>query len=282
MTDQFIGQLPRRRKPNFCVFLIILAFAAGWLTAYLLHGNTLELAKKIARAESLRVADLQTEVARVSAMLTAEQRKNYELLIRLDAVRQPLADIADLTAAVHKLTMPTLSPHKHKTVPAVKLPAPQPNQPLKMIPVPKQSPVPLIKRWPEQMTAAHNKERAAADVPPLAWDNKLAQDAAEWAMQLAQMCQLKHSGGSNGENLFWSSVAPDSTDIVNAWASEQDYYDHETRSCAVGKTCGHYTQIMWKSTKKMGCALAKCKHEKGYISVCKYEPAGNWAGERPF
>lgn len=40
-------------------------------------------------------------------------------------------------------------------------------------------------------------------VEPMIWDKKVAAYAHECAEQRAKDCQLLHSGGSNGENLYW-------------------------------------------------------------------------------
>ena len=48
---------------------------------------------------------------------------------------------------------------------------------------------------------------------------------------------------------------------------------------------GHLSQILWKDTKKIGCAIALCDGGElaagmdGYFAVCNYSPAGelSWA-----
>ena len=41
---------------------------------------------------------------------------------------------------------------------------------------------------------------------------------------------------------------------------------------------GHFTQMVWKSTRKVGCASVPCNGRHGtpgnYL-VCEYSPAGN-------
>ena len=48
---------------------------------------------------------------------------------------------------------------------------------------------------------------------------------------------------------------------VDAWASEAFYYDYTTnKTNTPGKIVGHYTQIIWKNTKKVGCGKAISKN----------------------
>jgi pathogenesis-related protein 1 len=48
--------------------------------------------------------------------------------------------------------------------------------------------------------------------------------------------------------------------------------------CYENKICGHYTQMVWKSTTEFGCAKAKCTagNKITEIVVCQYNPAGNY------
>jgi pathogenesis-related protein 1 len=60
---------------------------------------------------------------------------------------------------------------------------------------------------------------------------------------------------------------------------EKASWNNKTASCAAGKTCTHYTQIVWKKTASIGCginrnALGKWK----VLLVCNYNPAGNGPG----
>ncbi|MBN1209800.1 MAG: hypothetical protein JXB05_33430 [Myxococcaceae bacterium] len=59
--------------------------------------------------------------------------------------------------------------------------------------------------------------------------------------------------------------------VVQSWASEAASYDYGTNACAPGKQCGHYTQIVWRSTTQVGCAT----------KLCNSSPPGNYVGQRP-
>ncbi len=147
------------------------------------------------------------------------------------------------------------------------------------------------------IVAAHNKWRAEAGVGKLSYSPELEASAQAWADNLKNTnhCHMRHSApdGRYGENLFWASalawtdgrrelqpVPPEMP--VDSWASERAFYSYANNSCAPGKMCGHYTQLVWKASKKVGCAYAVCEDSKEQIWVCQYEPAGNLIGSRPY
>jgi hypothetical protein len=43
---------------------------------------------------------------------------------------------------------------------------------------------------------------------------------------------------------------------------------------------GHYTQIVWRETKEVGCAIDSAKGQD--VLVCRYFPAGNVQGQKPY
>jgi pathogenesis-related protein 1 len=45
--------------------------------------------------------------------------------------------------------------------------------------------------------------------------------------------------------------------------------------------CGHYTQVVWKDSKEVGCAAYQCD-DKSQVWVCQYKPAGNYVDQKPF
>lgn len=148
---------------------------------------------------------------------------------------------------------------------------------------------------PKPMLAAHNSVRHRHGVPPMTWSRPLARDAAAWADHLAlqRHCEMHHARGTGeGENLFWASpvswsdgrrdiqsVTP--AQVVKSWASEEADYDYAGNRCRPGKECGHYTQIVWKNSREVGCAMRVCR-DKSQIWVCRYSPPGNWVGDRPY
>ncbi|XP_074557180.1 pathogenesis-related protein 1A-like [Curcuma longa] len=135
---------------------------------------------------------------------------------------------------------------------------------------------------PQDFVDAHNSARAAVGVGPVSWDDTVAAYAQSYAEQRIGDCQLVHSGGPYGENLFGGSGADfTAADAVGLWVGEQQYYDYDSNSCAAGQVCGHYTQVVWRSSTAIGCARVQC-NSGGIFIICNYNPPGNFAGQRPY
>jgi hypothetical protein len=142
-----------------------------------------------------------------------------------------------------------------------------------------------------RLLAAHNRERSAAGLPALAWDETLAADAAEWGEQLAAAGDLEHAESDpededpQGENLWLGTrgaFTPE--EMVGMWIEEKKDFRPgifpENSRTGNFEDIGHYTQLMWRATGKVGCALADGRPYE--VLVCRYRQAGNVEGERPF
>ncbi|KAK4257656.1 hypothetical protein QN277_007218 [Acacia crassicarpa] len=128
-----------------------------------------------------------------------------------------------------------------------------------------------------------NAARSLLRLRPLVWDPKLASYARWYANQRRSDCALRHSNGPYGENIFWGSGTGWSPAQAAAdWVSEKKYYNYGANSCAAGQMCGHYTQVVWKNTRRVGCAKINCNGGKGVFMTCNYDPPGNYIGERPY
>jgi uncharacterized protein YkwD len=128
----------------------------------------------------------------------------------------------------------------------------------------------------------HNKERAKAGAEPLVWDERLARSAIGWAHHLVRTDTFDHAPQKReGENLWMGSAGAYSTDeMVGDWIEEVRHFK-PGRFPDVSKTSkwsdvGHYTQLIWKATRKVGCAKAN-GNGMDYL-VCRYDPPGNWIG----
>ncbi|KAJ1434857.1 Ves allergen [Sesbania bispinosa] len=136
---------------------------------------------------------------------------------------------------------------------------------------------------PSDYVDAHNAARAEVNVPNLVWDDTVAAFAENYANQRKD-CQLVHSGGGGkyGENLAMNPGRDmNGTEAVKMWVDEKANYDYNSNSCVNGKQCGHYTQVVWKNTQRVGCAKVRCNNGGTFIT-CNYDPQGNIIGERPY
>ena len=142
----------------------------------------------------------------------------------------------------------------------------------------------------QAMLNGHNRARAAVGVAPLFWDDRLAADAAGYARTLAQTDQFRHADqpmdtSREGENLFQGTRdAYSYAEMVQLWFDEQsDFVNLATPQFSrSGNWAGvaHYTQIVWRGTTRVGCALASSRRSD-YL-VCRYSPAGNVVGQQAF
>jgi pathogenesis-related protein 1 len=143
------------------------------------------------------------------------------------------------------------------------------------------------------ITLAHNEARSKVGVGPMTWDPALAKIASDWVVKCTDSDGnglVDHNAGRSdtyptyvGENIYASSGTASGTDAVSSWVSEGKDYDYASNTCAAGKVCGHYTQVVWAKSIKLGCALHDCPGLtfKSTI-VCDYGPGGNFNGEKPY
>ena len=145
------------------------------------------------------------------------------------------------------------------------------------------------------ITLAHNEARAgvatATPLPAMEWDPSLAQTAAAWAAMCrdddAPIGLIDHNPNRSdghpyyiGENIFASGGTASAQQAVALWMSEKPNYDYDSNTC--NGTCGHYTQVVWRTSVKLGCAIGTCPdHAYPSSIICDYGPGGNNGG-RPY
>jgi len=142
------------------------------------------------------------------------------------------------------------------------------------------------------ITGAHNQARSGVGVPDLVWDSELAAVAQQWADACvdneAPSGLIDHNGersdsypGYVGENIYGSSGTPSAAQAVQLWVDEVADYDYDNNSCS--GVCGHYTQVVWRDSERLGCGVSSCPGlQFGGSIVCNYSPGGNVNGQRPY
>ncbi len=133
----------------------------------------------------------------------------------------------------------------------------------------------------------HNSLRSALQLPALTWSPQLASEALAWAKHLADIDKGQHDQdivGKEGENLWWGTANAFSFgDMVGAWIAEKkSFREGLFPDCRANRTAvvGHYTQIVWRDTRSVGCALVG-NGRNDYL-VCRYSPVGNIIGQKPY
>lgn len=156
----------------------------------------------------------------------------------------------------------------------------------------------------EEILSLHNKLRgqvypSASNMEYMRWDDELERSAESWAHQ----CIWDHGPAtllmSIGQNLgvHWGRHRAPAFHVQSWYDEVKDYtypYPHECNPwcpdrCS-GPMCTHYTQIVWATTNKVGCAVNVCSRmdvwgqvwENAVYLVCNYSPKGNWIGEAPY
>ncbi|KAM6164384.1 peptidase inhibitor R3HDML [Rhynchocyon petersi] len=139
----------------------------------------------------------------------------------------------------------------------------------------------------------------AANMEYMVWDEQLARSAEAWASQ----CIWAHGPSQLmryiGQNLsVYSGRYNSVVDLVKPWSEEKQHYvfpapsecdPHCPFHCS-GPVCTHYTQMVWATSNRVGCAIHTCStisvwgsiwHRAMYL-VCNYAFKGNWIGEAPY
>ena len=135
----------------------------------------------------------------------------------------------------------------------------------------------------DKLYKRQNELRAKHGVDPLSVDSEIEKIAQSHVEKLASNNMFELSGAKFneeelGENLYlmMSSGEPTFTgdDVMNKWLESSNY---DFNNPGFTEKDGHFTQIVWKSSTKVGCGAAKGPIDgwNGLFVICNYYPAGN-------
>jgi hypothetical protein len=87
-----------------------------------------------------------------------------------------------------------------------------------------------------------------------------------------------------GENIYASSGNIGNVSLsVQSWWNENQFFNFDSNSCQNGQVCGHYTQVVWASSVRLGCSRQFCSSLTfKYNILCDYGPGGNYAAQQPY
>ncbi|KAF9654339.1 PR-1-like protein [Thelephora ganbajun] len=181
----------------------------------------------------------------------------------------------------------TSSPSKAPSPPntLVESPSPVPSSTTSSVPSANPSPAGTLNKTgtnsiTKESLTGHNSFRALHGASPLTWNDSLAAAAQSWVSG----CKFEHSGGKVGpfgENLAAGSGGYTVTDAINGWTGEAKDYNPGN------PVPSHFTQVVWKSTTEVGCAVITCppgsifdaSYGNAQFIACEYSPPGNVIGE---
>ncbi|KAJ5717270.1 PR-1-like protein [Penicillium malachiteum] len=135
--------------------------------------------------------------------------------------------------------------------------------------------------YEDKVLYSHNIHRINHTVSNLAWNDTLSDAAYDWATKFV----FQHHTSGWGQNIAGSSPhATISQHVSELWYNgEEGYYtsSYGQANPPSGPVTGHFTQIVWKGSKTVGCATIDCRDQPlgMWYTVCNYYPPGNWRGQ---
>ncbi|KAG7473522.1 hypothetical protein MATL_G00096850 [Megalops atlanticus] len=136
-----------------------------------------------------------------------------------------------------------------------------------------------------QIVTQHNRLRSrvnpmAANMQKMEWSEKLALLAQERVASCSTDPTLQEPHSDHiGWNTHHSSLGTTSfAEVIDTWFQEGRRYSYLSGQCEENSTCQHYTQLVWATSSRVGCAQQVC--QTGAVQwefyACAYSPGGNW------
>ncbi|CAG9854368.1 unnamed protein product [Phyllotreta striolata] len=159
---------------------------------------------------------------------------------------------------------------------------------------------PRITKSKKKIVSYHNHLRSivqptASNMLRMRWHKKAASAAQRWASKCIFLTHDDDAGryidnyGACGQNIFVSTYKVNWFEAIKTWWMEKNLFIYGKPNQDY-RTIGHYTQVVWATTHRVGCGFAECFSDTEfgtkvfYNYVCNYCPAGNRRGKvhRPY
>ncbi|KAI8484740.1 Golgi-associated plant pathoproteinsis- protein 1 [Branchiostoma belcheri] len=139
------------------------------------------------------------------------------------------------------------------------------------------------RRFRRDLLETHNEYRTWHGAPKLKLSRKLSRSAKAFARGLAEtnkIADMRHSPeaieGLYGESIACASYQQSGREVSELWYTEMKRYNFETPGYQ--PRTSHFTAMVWRSTRKVGCGVARAEDGSTYI-VARYSPPGNMIEE---
>uniref|UniRef100_A0A914XDE3 SCP domain-containing protein n=1 Tax=Plectus sambesii TaxID=2011161 RepID=A0A914XDE3_9BILA len=144
----------------------------------------------------------------------------------------------------------------------------------------------------DQLDKNKAKNPTGKNMYKLAWDCDLENGAQAWADACSWGHSTSQQRNGTGENLYattfpWTNSSAMSKAAADSWWSEATTYwtmrSNNILKWANDSSAGHFTQMAWATTYKVGCGMASCPNliigwpQATYV-VCRYSGPGNYEG----
>ncbi|KAI5240763.1 hypothetical protein E4T43_05846 [Aureobasidium subglaciale] len=147
--------------------------------------------------------------------------------------------------------------------------------------------------YQQRVVDHHNVHRSNHSAPALAWDAALASTAAKIAATCVYAHSMNVDGGGYGQNIAAGVEANNVSAVITElfYNGEVGYYTNlygqANPDMSNFEKWGHFSQLVWKGTTKVGCATQYCsgglanvgQYVSPHFTVCNYGSPGNYAGE---
>ncbi|CAO3570816.1 unnamed protein product [Mortierella alpina] len=140
---------------------------------------------------------------------------------------------------------------------------------------------PRLTKEQQLILNAHNRLRARHHAPPLVWNDRAANHGHKWIQHCRRYNQHSDARQRNmGENIAWGTpgIFKNFGAVVQGWYDEEKGYNYNNPDLSRGVT-SHFTQVVWRGTKSVGCAKMFCSNFGFEIYICNYAGVGNTVGE---
>jgi len=139
-------------------------------------------------------------------------------------------------------------------------------------------------RFQQETLQHHNQLRARHCAPALQLDTELSKKAQAYAEKLAAQNKFEHSNNGYGENLYMMSSSAPLTNLQGSKATQPWYdeiKDYRFNNPGFSMATGHFTQVVWKGSQKLGVGIGFANNDRKVIVVANYYPPGNYLGQFP-